>query len=308
MKTKLIDFLITAKCNYHCEYCDQGTDKSKYPQANDEVIEAFIGLLKTLNFKNWGIIQLVGGEPTIHPRVVEVVKVIVETGNKFQICTNFSRNIEFFLDLIKATGENFYRMQISFHPSQIKDIDEFIDKTIAFNNAKNKDTKLIISAVLTEQDFEKIKYLDEKLNSYNLTLDLQHQRTEDGFYIQYSEALDNFINHHKKVDCANFSEKVNPYGIECLTGIDFFAIDAFGNCKRCYGDNNYLSKLGNIVDGTFNPYNTPIPCLSQKCTCTLPAQCGMINFCKKNLNLAKSLQTITATEDQREIRKYLGLQ
>ncbi len=305
---KLIDFLITAKCNYHCEYCDQGTDKRKYPQASDAVIDSFISLLKTSFFKNWGIVQLVGGEPTIHPRFIEVVQSIVETENKFQICTNFSKSTEFFLDLIKMAGENFYRMQISFHPSQIKDIDEFIDKSITFYKAKNNDTKFIISSVLTEQDFEKIKYLDKKLSDNGLILDLQHERTEDGFFIKYSEELDDYISNHKKVDCANFSEKINPYGIECFTGINFFAIDALGNCKRCYGDNNYLSRLGNITDGTFNPYNMPIPCLSQKCTCTLPAQCGMINFKKKDVNLADSLKNITNQKDQGEVRKYLGLE
>lgn len=302
-----IDFAITMKCNYKCPYCDQGADKKKYEAASDEVVDAFIRLLRTEQFKNWGIIQLVGGEPTIHKRFWDLVNVIVETGNKFQICTNFSQNSEFYEKLIKLSGDKFHRMQISFHPSQIRDIDEFITKIFKFNKNKHKDTIFIISSVLTEENFEQIKYLKSKLDEKKLKIELQHQRTTEQKFVQYPQELDSFIKRESNVDFLDFSKEINPFGLKCHTGINFFTLCTDGSANRCYGNSGFLTSLGNIKNGTFSTYKHVMPCLSEQCTCTLPAQCGMIDFENKNIIFSKFLRKIKSKKVKKIIRYLIGL-
>ena len=73
-----IEFNITEKCNYCCEYCSQGFlnkhEPLKLKNASDEVIEGFLSLLKKLGSEYE--VNLIGGEPFCHPKFIETTKEI----------------------------------------------------------------------------------------------------------------------------------------------------------------------------------------------------------------------------------------
>jgi len=306
-----IDFLITLKCNYSCPYCDQGSNKEKYISDSDETVDSFISLISKKEFKNWGVVQLVGGEPTIHNRFFDLAENIVRTGNKLQICTNFSKNMDFWRKLIKLAQNNLHRLQISFHPSQINDIDEFIKKIIEFNKLKNTNTIFIVSACLTEETFSDIKYLKKELMVHNIEVQLQHQRTTSQEYIKYPDELDKYIQNNETIGYIDFSRKMKSFGLKCHSGINFFVIEPDGEAHRCHTYNGIIHSMGNIKDNTFSTYNNVMPCLADKCTCTLAAQCGMIKFNEKNTLLAK-IYSISNTKKinvyiKKLLRKFIGL-
>jgi hypothetical protein len=69
---------ITAACNLGCVDCNRscGPDQAPAPEhmAVDQV-ERFIGESRRQN-RHWDMIQIEGGEPTLHPQVLEIVRVL----------------------------------------------------------------------------------------------------------------------------------------------------------------------------------------------------------------------------------------
>lgn len=282
-----IDFVITLKCNYRCPYCDQGTNKDNYISASDEVVDAFIDYLKTTPKKYR--IHIVGGEPTIHPRFMDVIEGIIKYGHTFEIGSNFSLPLKFWKKVVDSAGENLTIVQVSYHPTQIKDKKAFCDKVIEFSKMKNPKTRFFISAVLNEENYDEIVHFQQLTEGHNIELELQHERDLKGNFVQYNDKLSKFLENNTHIDGMDLLKENNLYGTICTTGINFFSIGPDGNIIRCYGDQSRLTSLGNIKDFC-GEYKFPMPCFSEKCTCTLPYQYGCIHTEKKNMPLANVLK------------------
>jgi sulfatase maturation enzyme AslB (radical SAM superfamily) len=100
-----MEFHITNKCNYKCEYCNAGCGNDKNDgamEASKETTRNFIGLLPKIKNKSW--IKIIGGEPILHPMFFEVAEEIIKNRHILEIATNFSlpnKNFERVCDLIE---------------------------------------------------------------------------------------------------------------------------------------------------------------------------------------------------------------
>lgn len=301
-KLLLIDFCITLKCNYRCPYCDQGINKTDYPSASEDVAKSMISFLKNLD--RTAILQLVGGEPTIHPYFLELAKTVVDNNHYFQTCTNFSKPLAYWENLVNLLGDKFYRVQVSYHPSQIKDKSEFIDKLLQFNKIKNDNTKLILASVLTEENFEDIKYITSKLENSGIVLEIQLKRDIQGNYIEYSPELKEFLTKCKIQKGQADIKAKSSFGIECSAGKDFITISPYGDIGRCYSNVNKLYSLGNICT-KYRLYKNSIPCMDSHCVCPLPIQHGCLNFKNKNVVLANILHTSSKMHLDNIVKRFL---
>ena len=62
-----IEFKLTEKCNYKCEYCFSHSSDDKH--ACNDTVSNFIKLVSGMKEKSK--IKLIGGEPFFHPRFFE---------------------------------------------------------------------------------------------------------------------------------------------------------------------------------------------------------------------------------------------
>lgn len=91
------ELILTDKCNFKCPYC------RKLPSSwhtNLDSAKETVGLWASQGLKN---IRFSGGEPTVHPNLVEIVEFTKKLGiERIAVSTNGSANLELYKKIIKA--------------------------------------------------------------------------------------------------------------------------------------------------------------------------------------------------------------
>lgn len=303
---KKVHFELTLRCNYNCEYCTQRVNRQTYKNsealdAPDEVVDAFIKYLSQTHYKL--NIFLFGGELFVHKRVFDVIKAIFDNGHDLLIISNFSFPIETYKKVYDIKHDkSLLHMVFSLHETQV-DPDIFINKAIELKEyLKDKNIGTFsISSVLTEENFDLLKAIDQKLvETIQQHLDFQNY-IDSNEELFYSERIEKYLNSIRNKDMA-YDKKYTLkgktlFGTECSTGQNYVVINPNGDIKRCspiamvpedkkengidisqYG----LTKLGNIKSGKIPFYKRAMPCLSDKCICPTFYQEGLIKVGKKN--------------------------
>lgn len=277
-----VDFLITQKCNYRCEYCSQSKKYSKnLNHASDEVIEAFLRFLKTLDSSFE--ITISGGEPLCHPRFYEVLEEIKRQNLKLSVISNFSFPFENYKKIVDIMGENLVEMFVSYHSSQIKDFGEFKDKVLKFNDYKSNGAKFRVASVLSEENVQNLKEMAEFLKPAGIEFILQHMRIKNS-YVKYSKEAEEFLS---KNAAPEKGIKLKTFGKLCHAGEKFLLIYENGEAYRCYSSRfNRAHSVGNIKDKNFRLLKCAAPCMNLKCTCPKPVKFGMLDIKRANYPLA----------------------
>ncbi|MDD3012976.1 MAG: radical SAM protein [Candidatus Gastranaerophilales bacterium] len=288
---KFIEFVITQKCNYKCEYCVEGNrDKgnlNEFNHASDKVVDEFIQLIR--NLEGVWHISVLGGETLIHPRYMEVYQEIINNNHTTRLITNFSLPLEKYKELVDIAGDKLQILCASLHLSQVKSLDDFIEKADEFNKYKNSKTKFGVLSVLTEENFEILKEIKQRLAERSVNLGFQTYKVNQKEVFEYSDKIKEYFKQENR--------KVNPHGVLaqstfgtiCYSGYDGFIVLEDGQVMRCYNRSQELFTLGNIIGGNYKLFKKPIPCLAQKCNCPLFPSLNMLEYDNVDIELAKAL-------------------
>ena len=135
-KTIQFEWFLTNWCNFKCTYCSEVTrlitqfDKQKSPTKHKLVLS------RLKNIKDLFVIELIGGEPTLHPNIDEIISELelMEYCKEVQLITNLSRPVHFYN---KFDSGEYKKLSIlcSFHPEFYKD--EWLEKVLEFKDFKN---------------------------------------------------------------------------------------------------------------------------------------------------------------------------
>lgn len=272
------EWVITYRCNYQCAYCFQ--KKYARKDCTDETIYAVLELLPNLE-GSWSI-KLIGGEPFLHPRFFDICQEIVNSGHKLGLTTNFSPPLEKLQQLIDICGDRLELFAASLHLNQIRNLDDFIDKAVEFNERKNSATRFIVRSLVIEEYFPTLQNIERHLKSKGVSFGLQALLSPSVKHVKYSDEIEQYIADRLVKNTATIRNK-NFFGTMCHTGELFFNIDIHGNVTRCY-DIQPLFYLGNITKGTFTRFTEAKPCTARRCTCTVPVNRNMIRFGEKASN------------------------
>ncbi len=280
-----IDFIITQNCNYRCPYCSQSKKFSdnRFDEAHDDTIEAFLNFirLKGSDFE----VTLSGGEPFCHPKFFYIANEIIKAKAKISVVSNFSYPFETYKKLKDLAGENLEEVLVSLHLSQIKDLEEFINKAVEFNKIKGN-TKFTAVSVLSDDNLYQLKEIALRFQKEKINFELQHKRIKNSF-VKYGKEAQEFI---KQYPISKIKEKSGTYAKICNAGMDFMLVYQDGSCYRCYSSRfNKIHSMGNIKDKNFKMYKSPIPCLNKNCTCPKPIINGLIDYNRSNFLKASVL-------------------
>ena len=77
-KESMINIFVTYRCNLSCPYCFAHDLQQEYRQ--DLQPEEFDKLLKWMTATRVTAVAFIGGEPTLHPKIVEMVRATAEAG------------------------------------------------------------------------------------------------------------------------------------------------------------------------------------------------------------------------------------
>lgn len=143
-------------CNYKCEYC-----YNKFPRTgnllNLSKLEQFI--TDILEQKDYLALDLIGGEPTLHPDLLDFCEKYKDSTNiELTVYTNLTKPLEYYKKLLS------YNVQliVSWHSAADNKI--FVDKLKQFSEKERLQTSISIM-------FEH-KYPDLSIETYKMILDL----------------------------------------------------------------------------------------------------------------------------------------
>jgi len=110
---KMVEWEVTMKCNYHCQYCTN-LDSSLQPVLDEKRLEQFVQFLGT---EYPGVeIFVFGGEPFVHPKIKSIIKYFNQYEVPYVVQTNFSRKSV----RVMQSLEEPVPINISIHPTEIE--------------------------------------------------------------------------------------------------------------------------------------------------------------------------------------------
>jgi len=244
---------------------------------SDEVIESVYKIIYNLSGQ-W-LIKLMGGEPMIHPRIFSIVDRIAQNGHMLYFTTNFSLPLDYYKKLAEKLGENLKFLGASLHLEQVKNVDNFIQKAADFQKFKNPKTKFFVSTVFLEDKFPLLKGIAARLDEKGVPFSFQHYKISGKYYEYQDQEIKQFFKSRLSENTKKI-RNLNLFGTLCHAGSQLFFIDLQGKIMRCY-NRQILFQLGDSRKENFKPLSKPMPCLSQRCSCTVPVNRGMILFGQK---------------------------
>ncbi len=268
------EWIVTLKCNYKCPYCYQQNKSKKH--CSNETVDAVFNYLPTL--KEAWLVKLIGGEPMIHPRFFEICEHIVDNGHNMCMTTNLSMPLEKLGKMVEICKNQLEYITASLHISQIQDIEKFVEKAFEFRKMLQQSTEFTITSVVTQDNFDKLKKVEEQCSKNDLKFRYQIMKDKNG-YAQYPKIIETHIA-DKLISNTKILRNQSFRGTFCHTGELFFKIDVNGNVTRCYNMQPFFL-MGNITKGNFQRFINTKPCLSGRCTCTVPANRYMIHYGNK---------------------------
>lgn len=168
-------------CNYACSYCCTADGQNNQFNKNPNPSIHKLVLTKLKKIKDPFLLMLVGGEPTLHPHIDEIIYEAAKIENcELQIYTNLSRSLQFHADLLD--NHDNLQMTASYHP-EYHNL-EFVEKAIAL-----KDKKFAIHICLSDQkeDWDKTRWMINTLTDAGLTVYFQHLYSANERDINYSQ-------------------------------------------------------------------------------------------------------------------------
>ena len=146
--TKHLNIITTNECNRNCPFCiaKKNSNNSNYKYISMENIENAINFIQNENIES---IALSGGEPTLHPNIVKIAKVIKKTNAKLALYTNYD-----FPEKVQSLDGLFDYIFISYYAQTMPNTEDF------------KKSKIVITILLLKNYFKTIKDLDNFIEQY----------------------------------------------------------------------------------------------------------------------------------------------
>jgi len=140
--TRVVEWKLSNVCNFDCSFCPAlFKDGSKRFLSYDLYADTVARLIEQdPNKKVW--FQFTGGEPTLYPRLIELLTYIQSLGGYTSMISNGSRTMRWWRELADAAVLN--RLYLSHHPEQ----GSSVDHTVAVNDLMQA-TKAMVTVFVT---------------------------------------------------------------------------------------------------------------------------------------------------------------
>lgn len=266
-----VSWNINTACNYRCSYCTQRfkEDRGRWSRDAPRFLEAF-GRLPG----RWEI-KLSGGEPFVHPTLLDIVRGLAGLGHRISVVTNLSASRDDLAAFVEAAAGRLGVFSASLH-LEYAEIDAFLDKVVWLSGelSRRADPSLpapgvCVTTVATRAVLPRLTELAGRFRARGLTLKIQPEK-QDRDVITYAPEEESLLlslgGHNSTGEISHdFS------GLPCWAGARYFILDDVGEAYRCYPARRYrVERMGSFLSPDFRLADTPSPCLYRACNCTVP--------------------------------------
>lgn len=240
---------ITNCCNLHCKFCPDTKRKNEYMSSDN-----FKNIVERIKSYTECLYLHVKGEPLLHPKFADILKICDENNIKVNITTNGTlilKNIEY---IIQTKVIN--QINISLHSiEQNDDMDylKYLDDVLYSCNMINQKTDILVALRLWNlEDINKneknIKILNRLEKEFNIEELARRASNEKAIKLKPKT----YLNQDNEFIWPNInSEKINEYG-KCYGLRNQIAILVDGTVVPCCLDQDGDIILGNIYNETID--------------------------------------------------------
>jgi MoaA/NifB/PqqE/SkfB family radical SAM enzyme len=271
----VISWNMNTSCNYRCSYCTQRflDDRGRWARDLPRFLAAFEALPGS-----WEI-KLSGGEPFVHPNLLDLVTALSRRGFVISIVTNLSASEDLLRAFLDAVDHRMGVFSASLHLEYVGDglrqtLDEFIDRC-KLVRSRLLAGSLSVTCVATRENLPRLPGLRDRFAAEGLTFKIQPEK-RDRDVIAYTDDERAQIlalgGHNLTGEIAH-----DFHGAPCFAGRRYFILDDRGQAYPCYpARRRRQESLGNLVTGDFRLHAGARPCPYPYCNCTVPIERGMM--------------------------------
>jgi len=144
---KFIEWKIHNVCNLNCSFCglenkdgsQRWSSLASYKEYTDKIVDSCNGI------PFW--IQITGGEPTLFPELIELIKYIKQKGGYTSLISNGSRTLRWWQELKESMSLD--QLYITYHSEQTNDYQHVANVLNIFHNEPTETICLITHIVLS---------------------------------------------------------------------------------------------------------------------------------------------------------------
>jgi hypothetical protein len=274
----VVSWNINTSCNYRCSYCTQRfkDDRGRWSRDTPRFLEAF-GRLPG----RWEI-KLSGGEPFVHPTLLDIVAGLARLGHRISVVTNFSAAPEKLSAFVAAAAGRVGIFSASLHLDYVDDAGAFADKAVwlagelrAAADPSLPAPSVCVTSVATRAALPRLPALAATFRARGVVFKVQPEK-QDREVIDYAPDEEEAIlalGGHNLTGLVRHAYAGRP----CWSGARYFILDDAGEAFRCYpARRRKIERMGSFLSPSFQLGDDARPCLYALCNCTVPIARGMM--------------------------------
>ena len=268
----VISWNINTACNYRCSYCTQRFKEDRGRWSRDTPL--FLASFGRLSGP-WEI-KLSGGEPFVHPTLLEIAAGLAALQHRVGVVTNFSADESKLSRFVDACRGRVSMVSCSLHLEYVPKLEPFADKAawLLRQLTEAQDPSLPspgvhVTCVATRSVLPRLGEIKKIFADRGVTFKVQPEK-QDRDVISYS---DDERAQLLALGGHNLMGEIDPsfLGQPCWAGSRYFIMDDEGNTFRCYpARRRKLESLGNFLTQDFRLFEDARPCQYSYCNCTVP--------------------------------------
>lgn len=271
-----IQWFVTWKCNFSCEYCWQEVNSNVYRKIGKNNISAKEWANK-FNQLNPKYIYFTGGEPTLYSEFCEMVSLINPNISLF-ITSNFGKtfNINKWIEYVPKN--KFDSVFFSLHPTQVnpKDFFEKLNKYIEYYGVERLGLELVLhpeNIKILQDNNITVDNIIDYCNKMKIRLNLDKYYPPHKNKFKLNSTSSNFEEHNYIINNIYINNNLNNghSPVYCAAGWKKINIDSDGNAFSCmsaidrsklFGEHSmpHYHIIGNIFNSDFKLRNKSTIC------------------------------------------------
>ena len=271
-----VEWNLGKRCNYDCSYCPAVIHDNTSPHTDINILKNAVDELSKINNIR---ISFTGGEPCVHPKILDLLEYAKPKVSWLNVTTNGTRTAEFYIDILDRLI-NHIVFSVHFEYDYQKVIETVLNVA---QHTKNKN--ILVHMMMLPGHLDDVSDACRRLKEAGINYALRPIRwteTHDVFedMERYSADEKDFLvtqNHNPphntmidETESCNTNDlliaKTNQFkGWKCNAGLESLMINWDGDVHRATC--RVGGSLGNIYNGTFESPIAPIICTRKWCTC-----------------------------------------
>ena len=271
-----VEWNLGKRCNYDCSYCPAVIHDNTSPHTDINILKNAVDELSKINNIR---ISFTGGEPCVHPKILDLLEYAKPKVSWLNVTTNGTRTAEFYIDILDRLI-NHIVFSVHFEYDYQKVIETVLNVA---QHTKNKN--ILVHMMMLPGHLDDVSDACRRLKEAGINYALRPIRwteTHDVFedMERYSADEKDFLvtqNHNPphntmidETESCNTNDlliaKTNQFkGWKCNAGLESLLINWDGEVHRATC--RVGGPMGNIYEGTFAPPTEAINCTREWCTC-----------------------------------------